>query len=277
MRHVITVGLLLSPIAGLATSAENSVSGLQQLGLWLQASSLGGEHRPIADAAAWHGRLMVFAWSLLLPVGVIVARFFKIMPGQDWPRTLDNPTWWHIHRLLQYSGIVLTLIGIYLIWSFEFPQADQSITVHRWLGWFVVIAGLGQIAGGLARGSKGGPQYNAAGVIVSVTTGDHYNMTRRRQWFERIHKELGYMALLMAFITTLLGLYSVGAPRWMLLTIITWWLLLAVGFMLLQGKIGCVDTYQAIWGANPQHPGNALKPLGWGIHRRQASAELNEE
>ena len=68
---------------------------------WLLAPASGAAEHHIAPWAAWHGRLMVLAWAVLLPVGVLVARFFKVMPGQDWPLRLDNKSWWHAHRLLQ--------------------------------------------------------------------------------------------------------------------------------------------------------------------------------
>jgi hypothetical protein len=35
--------------------------------------------------------LMVLAMGLLTPPLIIVARFFKVTPQQDWPRHLDNP------------------------------------------------------------------------------------------------------------------------------------------------------------------------------------------
>jgi hypothetical protein len=29
----------------------------------------------------------------------------------------------------------------------------------------------------------------------------------------------------------------------------------------------CIDTYQAIWGPDPAHPGNRRPPVGWGVRR----------
>jgi hypothetical protein len=37
----------------------------------------------------------------------------------------------------------------------------------------------------------------------------------------------------------------------------------------LQRRGLAVDTYQAIWGPDPQHPGNATPP-GWGMNRHRA-------
>lgn len=40
----------------------------------------------ITVAMAGHGALMLTAWGLLMPAGGVVARYFKVMPGQDFPR-----------------------------------------------------------------------------------------------------------------------------------------------------------------------------------------------
>ncbi|WP_099824053.1 hypothetical protein [Oceaniglobus indicus] len=60
---------------------------------------------------SWHARLMVLAWAVLAPAGVIVARFFKVWPGQDWPRQLDDQRWWRAHRIFQYGTVVLTVFA----------------------------------------------------------------------------------------------------------------------------------------------------------------------
>ncbi|MEN9629798.1 MAG: hypothetical protein RJA10_3026, partial [Pseudomonadota bacterium] len=67
-----------------------------------------------------------------------------------------------------------------------------------------------------------------------------------------------------------LGLQVADAPRWMVLALAGWWLLLAVVACRLQQQGRCIDTYQAIWGPDPRHPGNHLKPVGWGVRRPQS-------
>src|SRR6516225_9070995 len=58
---------------------------------WLATPISGASDHLIAMPLAWHGRLMVLATGLLTPPLIIVARFFKVTPQQDWPRQLDNP------------------------------------------------------------------------------------------------------------------------------------------------------------------------------------------
>ena len=207
----------------------------------------------------WHARAMVLAWGVLLPLGSLVARFFKVLPGQDWPRVLDHKAWWHGHRALQVLGVGLMLVGLWLAWGQGNGQGRMAL-LHRWLGLAVCALGLLQIASGLARGSKGGP-------TAAQLRGDHYDMTAWRRAFERLHKGLGWLAVAAAVLVVMGGLVLADAPRWMAVVLSAWWLVLLAGFVALQRAGRCIDTYQAIWGPDPEHPGNRLRPIGWGVRR----------
>jgi hypothetical protein len=207
----------------------------------------------------WHARIMVFSWAILLPLGALAARYFKVTPKQDWPREVDNLAWWHAHRLLQYGGVALMMLGVWFAWN----QGSQSTTVaiwHHYLGWSVVVLGAIQIVAAWARGSKGGP-------TDQQLRGDHYDMTRHRIWFETVHKTGGWLAIALAIATVCLGLWAADAPRWMILVLTSWWVLLLVLGAKLQREQRCIDTYQAIWGPSPTHPGNQLPKTGWGTYR----------
>jgi len=119
------------------------------------------------------------------------------------------------------------------------------------------------------RSNKGvptDPRLPINGELVDLH-GDHYDMTLRRYWFERIHKLVGYLALLIALLAMLSGLWISDAPRWMPISLMLSWL----GFILLftrwqrQGR--CLDTYQAIWGPGPDYSGNSMRVSGWGVRR----------
>ena len=233
------------------------MSGLS-LAWWLAPLSGATEHHP-PDWVIWHARTMVAAWGVLLPIGILAARYFKVTPQQDWPRVLDNKIWWHTHRGLQYLGMALVAVGVVLAWNAG-AKASMVSLWHHWLGWTVVALGAGQIAGAWARGSKGGP------TDASVR-GDHYDMTAHRRWFERLHKGLGWLALVLALLTIVLGLMAADAPRWMAAGLVAWWLLLCALAWHWQRLGRCIDTYQAIWGPDPAHPGNQVPATGWGVHR----------
>jgi hypothetical protein len=216
---------------------------LQLIFSWWMLPLSGTATHDIAPLVAWHARFMVLAWSVLIPLGVLAARFFKVTPRQDFPAQLDNPLWWHAHRALQYTGVALALIAVGLIgWM---NASFHAKNWHSIFGYTLLALGLLQIVGAHLRGTKGGPTDAAKGLPLE---GDHYNMTRRRRIFEYIHKRVGYAALALTVLTTALGLALADAPRWMALVILLWWLLLILLFAVLQKRGRAVDTYTAIWG-----------------------------
>lgn len=228
---------------------------------WLLTPLSGAAQHHIEPWAYWHARLMVLGWGVLLPLGVLAARYFKITSRQRWPQELDNKAWWYAHCTLQWAGIAAMTVGAALAWG-QGAGGSQVARLHAWGGWTLVVLGWLQIAAGLGRGSKGGP-------TGERFRGDHYDMTPHRVWFERLHKSFGWLALLLAVAVTLLGLQAADAPRWMLVVLKAWWMLLALAAWRWQRQGRCVDTYQAIWGPDPRHPGNRVRPIGWGVRRPQ--------
>lgn len=238
--------------------------GLVALGLslalaasdWLWQPLSGSVEHHLTPLAAWHGRLMVLAWGLLFPAGILVARYAKVTPRQRWPDELDNRFWWRLHLLLQGIGSLLMLSALGLI----VIAAQGASSLARWHtlgGWSLVAGVVIQVVGGRLRGSKGGP-----GI-----PGDHYLMTRRRLVFEYVHKTLGWFTLVLSVPVVLAGLIVADAPRWMFLLLVLWWTTLVILVIALQRRRGCLDTYQAIWGPADCHPGNRLRPIGWGVCR----------
>ncbi|MEO0914709.1 MAG: cytochrome b561 domain-containing protein, partial [Pseudomonadota bacterium] len=166
------------------------------------------------------------------------------------------------HQVCQYSAGVIMLGGLGLILAR--PERAFELNSHSLFGWAVILLAAVQITGGLLRGSKGGPSEEKAGRGLK---GDHYDMTRRRLIFEYVHKSVGYVALVLSAIAILLGLWEANGPVWMWLMLLGWWGVLIVAFALLQRRGMAIDTYEAIWGPSPQHPGNHRRPIGFGIRR----------
>jgi hypothetical protein len=221
---------------------------------WLLSPIDPGRAHDISALVAWHGRTMVLGWGLLVPVGILGARFLKITPWQDWPRELDNKLWWNTHRLCQYTSAALTLAGLALV-MISIGGARLG-GLHATLGWAIILLTTAQILGGLLRGSKGGPTDPRPDGSLH---GDHYNMTTRRLVFEYVHKFTGYLALGLGCAAIASGLWNSNAPRWMWLLLGVWWAaLLALG-ILLQARGHMHDTYQAIWGPDKIHPGNGAR------------------
>ncbi len=229
---------------------------------WLTTPWSGATQHNLAPWVLWHARCMVLGWGVLLPVGALLARYFKILPRQAWPQQLDHPLWWHGHRVLQWAGVAAMSVGAWLAWGLG-AGASSAARLHAWAGMALVLLGWLQVVAGLLRGSKGGP----TDAQAHDGRGDHYDMSPRRVWFERLHKSVGWFTLLAAVGVIVLGLALADAPRWMGLALATWWLALAWAAWRWQHQGRCVDTYQAIWGPGLQHPGNQLKPVGWGVRR----------
>lgn len=227
---------------------------------WLLAPIDASRAHEVDLAVAWHARLMVLGWGILAPLAVLAARFFKIMPGQDWPRELDNLTWWKAHWMGQGAVILLSGIALALV----LPVDPAAAGLHNWLGALLLLLLTAQLALGLTRGSKGGP---TAPAPDGSLRGHHYDMTPWRRMFEALHKTFGYAALILSVVVLTTGLWKANAPVWMWITLGLWWTGLVAAFILLQRRGMAVDTYQAIWGADPAHPGNRLPSPGWGMRR----------
>ena len=227
---------------------------------WLMAPMDPTRVHDVGLALSWHARFMVLAWGILAPLCVLIARYFKVLPGQNWPHVLDTQVWWRVHWIGQSAVLALTVLGVALIW-FD----DRSLALHSQLGYAVLILVIGQVLLGLLRGSKGGPTDPAPDGSLR---GAHYDMTPQRVFFEWSHKLLGYAVLAVSVITILLGLWDANAPRWMGLVLALWWFLLISAAFVLQKRGRAIDTYQAIWGPDLRHPGNRRKPIGFGITRQ---------
>ena len=236
---------------------------------WLSTPISGASDHAIAMALAWHGRLMVLAMGLLTPPLIIVARFFKITPRQDWPRRLDNPFWFITHR--RWGHIVGAIVAVAMAFvlverGWQWPWWN----LHTAAGWLVVFLVLVQLIGAWLRGTHGGPvdPFTRKPRPRAQWPGDHFSMTSRRIIFEYIHKGAGYLLLALTVLALCSGLIAADAPRWMPLSLGVWWLVMAAVFVWLQRTGHCIDTYQAIWGLDPDLPGNRRRPIGFGIVRR---------
>jgi len=238
--HAVTIGWRT------ARWRHGVVIGLVLLGVCGAVASIGILREALPLPYALHGGLMLLAWAVLFPLGVIVARYVKVTGDQDFPRVVENLFWFNWHRALQYAGAAVALAAAIAIVAATGLRAHSA---HAWLGRATLLLLLVQVLMPQLRGSKGGP--------TDVTPrGDHYDMTRRRRIFEAAHKLIGVVALLAAAATIATGLDIAAAPA--PLPVATGALiagLLAVAAWLeLSGHH--VDNYIALWGTDPSHPGN---------------------
>ena len=259
---------------------------------WLMSPISGSSHHFVMTGTAFHGRLMVLAWGILVPAGIVLSRFFKVTPGQDWPRVLNNPFWFNSHRAFEYGAGALMLAGVALVLLDNEGKAPWR-SFHAAAGWCIVLLGWGQLLGSHLRGRMGGPSdpatrmplrnwqwrdvramgepcepFPAGAVFPERWKGDHFSMLRRRVVFEYVHKLLGYALLFFSMATLVSGLLAADALNWMWLTLCAWWICCALVFAYLQREGHSIDCYQAIWGVDGNLPGNRKKiVIGWGVRR----------
>jgi hypothetical protein len=234
---------------------------------WLLAPVDPARVHEVGPFLSWHARTMVLAWGVLVPFGILAARYFKVMPGQDWPRHLDNRAWWRAHRTAHSIAGLAMLVGLVLVLVSPVPASGRTgaLWLHRALGWSLMALAFMQFSSALLRGTKGGPTSPAAD---GSPRGDHFDMTARRIVFETIHKFGGLFAAAVSVPAILTGLWQANAPRWMWLALIALWFALCILVVLLERYRGALDTYQAIWGPDVNLPGNRLPPIGLGVRRR---------
>ncbi len=205
-----------------------------------------------------HAALMFVIWFVLVPAAVMFLRFGKIPPSTyGIPRGTPKWAWpelcWTVHKYLLYVAVILAFAGVGLAMLLS---GGFSGTLHAWFGSVAVLLGGLQIVSVWLRGSHGGRKDPAADPEDRTTwSGDHFNMTPQRWWFEAYHKTAGYFALFCAGCAVATGLTQF------------WMLWIAVGFVfvvlvtlvaaiILQGRGHNYDTYQSVYGTHPENPFN---------------------
>jgi len=289
LRVGMLVACLFSALAW-GASIENDGAPLTRALEWLLSPISGATDHDPSSGTYLHGRLMVLAWGFLVPVGILLSRFYKVTPGQDWPRVLNNPFWFNSHRAFAYGAGVLMLAAVVVI-VLEDPRPPWR-SFHAGIGWCVVIAGWLQLLSSHLRGAMGGPTQPGTPVPLRNWQwsqvpraadgsgpridwpGDHYNMLRTRVVFEVLHKVCGYGLLAVSALTLVTGLLAADALNWMWVALLLWWLVCAAVFIVLQHQGQAIDCYQAIWGIDEALPGNRMKPIGWWGIRRYSSANV---
>lgn len=209
----------------------------------------------------YHALLMFGIWIVLVPSAVILLRFGKIPPATyGIPRGTSKWAWpelpWTVHKRALYAVIAMGLGGAVFAMLLS---GGFSGTLHAWFGIGTIGLGLLQGVSAWNRGSHGGRKDAAADPEDRSTwSGDHFDMTPRRRWFEAYHKTAGYFTLVLAVCAVATGLSQYWMPGLaMALGVIV--IAGLVATVLLQGK-GCNhDTYQSVYGTHPDHPFNTRR------------------
>ncbi|KAI6694364.1 hypothetical protein NL676_022074 [Syzygium grande] len=92
-----------------------------------------------------HGILNMLGWSILMIVGIIVARHCKQY----------DPMWFYAHTAVQTVAFILGLLGIICGFVLEHKISASNVSTHKGLGIFILVLGCLQVMAILARPEKG--------------------------------------------------------------------------------------------------------------------------
>ncbi|KAL8054526.1 hypothetical protein ABFX02_05G142000 [Erythranthe guttata] len=133
---------------------------------------------------AVHGFMMFLAWGILLPAGILAARYLK---------HVKDDSWYRIHVYLQYSGLAIVFLG------FLFAVAElRGLTldsVHVKFGMLAILLAVAQPMNAYLR-----PKKAAIGEESS----------RKRIVWEYTHIITGRCALVVGFAALISGLKHLG-------------------------------------------------------------------
>ncbi len=205
-----------------------------------------------------HAIPMFGLWFVLVPAMILLLRFGKVPPSTYGMKggisKLSRPELpWTLHKNVLYSVILLSIgsVGFAILLSDGF-----SGTLHAYFGVATIILGTLQGFTAWHRGSHGGQRGPGATHKDRATwSGDHFDMSPKRWWFEAYHKTGGYFVLFSAGGTLATGLSRFWMPSiaWAFLIVMVSGFVLAV---VLQGRGHHHDTYTSVYGYHPEHPFN---------------------
>lgn len=126
-----------------------------------------------------HGIVGIIGWGLILPVGAIIARYFRH----------KDPLWFYLHSVIQFVGFAFGL-GTVLLGLQLYKNMHVHIPAHRGIGIFVLVLSILQILAFFLRPDKD---------------------SKYRTVWNLYHSWFGRMALFFAGLNIVLGMRNAGA------------------------------------------------------------------
>ncbi|CAI8615708.1 unnamed protein product [Vicia faba] len=126
-----------------------------------------------------HGIVGVIGWGLILPVGAIVARYFKH----------KEPIWFYLHSIFQFVGFVFGLVTVLLGLQLH-SKMHVHIPAHKGIGLFVLVLSILQVLAFFLRPNRD---------------------SKIRKIWNLYHGWFGRMALFFAALNIVLGMQAAGA------------------------------------------------------------------
>ncbi|KAK1394633.1 hypothetical protein POM88_013689 [Heracleum sosnowskyi] len=148
---------------------------------WMDSNEAEEDLRPVLSV---HGFMMFLAWGILLPGGILSARYLKHLKGDGW---------FKIHVYMQYSGLAIIFLG------FLFAVAELRglylDSIHVKFGMGAIILACVQPVNAYLR-----PKKSASGEIVS---------SNRIMW-EYIHVIVGRCSIVVGMAALFSGMKHLG-------------------------------------------------------------------
>ncbi|XP_047968129.1 ubiquitin carboxyl-terminal hydrolase 5-like isoform X2 [Salvia hispanica] len=101
------------------------------------------EKRPESNLRRIHGLLNMLGWGILIPIGVMVARYMR-----KW-----DPLWFYMHAVTQSIGFILGLIGVMCGFVLD-GRLSADVPIHKALGIVIISFGCLQVLALLIRPDK---------------------------------------------------------------------------------------------------------------------------
>ncbi|KAI9110021.1 hypothetical protein K1719_019062 [Acacia pycnantha] len=126
-----------------------------------------------------HGIVGIMGWGLILPVGAIIARYFRH----------KDPLWFYLHSVIQFVGfgfgLATFLLGLQL-----YNKMQAHVPAHRGIGIFVFTLSILQVLAFFLRPNKD---------------------SKMRKLWNLYHSWVGRLALFFASVNIVLGIQAAGA------------------------------------------------------------------
>ncbi|CAN4099855.1 unnamed protein product [Withania somnifera] len=161
----------------------HSVTSSRPIRVLLMRGSAEAEEdlRPVL---AVHGFMMFLAWGILLPGGILAARYLKHVKGDGW---------FQIHVYLQYSGLSIVFLG-FLFAVAELRGLSFS-SLHVKFGMPAILLAIAQPINAYLRPKK---------------AGDGEEVSPKRHLWEYIHVIVGRGAIVVGIASLITGMKHLG-------------------------------------------------------------------
>ncbi|WOK95057.1 hypothetical protein Cni_G03764 [Canna indica] len=153
----------------------------------VQVSLLRGSaeaEQDLRPVLAVHGFMMFVAWGILLPGGILAARYLKHVKGDGW---------YQLHVYLQYSGIAIMLLGV--LFAAAELRGFYIASVHVKFGVTAIILACSQPVNAYLR-----PKKPADDEVASL----------KRIIWEYFHVISGRGAIIVGVAALFSGMYNLG-------------------------------------------------------------------